>query len=180
MERPLIPLPLNFLGSPAGTSRTLSASGIIAPKVMQKTFPSAHPASSILLSRAVAYLLCNGRTWLSSFRHPALLHSPPLLRHGSNRNATTILTLPVLAASSPAWFQSGCYNHSHPSRNRYHISAHRIFLVKKRPGFPASSYPLIPTSAKGNRAPAKLPKNPIRSGAKSRINYPPVENRIGQ
>ena len=89
---------------------------------------------------------------------PPLLHSPPLLRHGSNRNATTILTLPVLAASSPAWFQSGCYNHSHPSRNRYHISAHRIFLVKKRPGFPASSYPLIPTSAKGNRASAKLPK----------------------
>ncbi len=120
--------------------------------------PSAHPASSILLSRAVAYLLCNGRTWLSRFRHPPLLHSPPLLRHGSNRNATTILTLPVLAASSPAWFQSGCYNHSHPSRNRYHISAHRIFLVKKRPGFPASSYPLIPTSAKGNRASAKLPK----------------------
>ena len=145
MERLLIPLPLNFLGSPAGTSRTLSASGIIAPKVMQKTLPSAHPASSILLSRAVAYLLCNGRTWLSSFRHPALLHSPPHLRHGLKRNEPP----------------------SSPSRTRCLFSIHRIFLVKKRPGFPASSYPLIPASAKGNRVPAKLPKNPIRSGAKT-------------
>ena len=97
MERLLIPLPLNFLGSPAGTSRTLSASGIIAPKVMQKTLPPAHPASSILLSRAVAYLLCNGRTWLSRFRHPPLLHSPPYLRPNA---------APILAASPPTRFKT--------------------------------------------------------------------------
>ena len=119
------------------------------------------PGSSGIKHPPLAGCRLSSLQW-ADMAFPLSTSSPTALAASSptwfQSEATTILTLPVLAASSPAWFQSGCYNHSHPSRNRYHISAHRIFLVQKRPGFPVSSYPLIPTSAKGNRASAKLPK----------------------